>query len=373
MTSHAAAAHNAPAAPAAPSFQRLEHRGRGRTLFAITLVNLLLKVATLGLYHFWGKTRVRRYVWSHTRFAGEPFEYTGRGIELLLGYAIAMAVLLPLAGAWQSLPLLTERHTAWLIAGSLAGYPALLFLTGLATFSARRYLLSRTRWRAIRFGLSGSAVRHGLLMLGWSLLALSSGGLLYPAMRLRLVRHLVDNAWFGDLRFSCAAPVRPLLRRFLQAGALMTLLIGFWLAAVLLPMLLPGGWGRDLDPMRFAQPAALAMALSSFLLLPGLVLCWLWYRAGELRTLVDHSALGTQGCVATYSSGAFVRLYAVNLLLLAVTLGLAYPWAVVRTARFFCAHLHLRGTLHPDAIGQHPQGVPHTGEGLAEAFDLGSI
>ncbi|RFA27198.1 hypothetical protein CAI21_15230 [Alkalilimnicola ehrlichii] len=65
---------------------RVAHHGSGAELFVIYLVNLLLKVITLGIYHFWAVTRVRRYLWAQTSFDGERFEYTGTGRQLFLGF-----------------------------------------------------------------------------------------------------------------------------------------------------------------------------------------------------------------------------------------------------------------------------------------------
>ena len=50
---------------------------------------------TLGIYRFWLTTDMRRFLWSSTELAGEPLEYTGTARELLLGFLIAVAILLP--------------------------------------------------------------------------------------------------------------------------------------------------------------------------------------------------------------------------------------------------------------------------------------
>ena len=46
------------------------------------IVNVCLTILTLGVYHFWGKAKVRRYLFSHTAFAGDRFAYHGTGKEL---------------------------------------------------------------------------------------------------------------------------------------------------------------------------------------------------------------------------------------------------------------------------------------------------
>ena len=62
--------------------------GRGGELFVVYIVNIFLTLVTLGIYRFWGKTRIRQYVWSHLRYKGDAFEYTGKGLELFLGFLI---------------------------------------------------------------------------------------------------------------------------------------------------------------------------------------------------------------------------------------------------------------------------------------------
>src|SRR5437868_3818416 len=55
-----------------------------------------LLAITLGIYRFWLTTDVRRFLWSGSQIAGEPFEYVGTARELLLGFLFAIAVLVPL-------------------------------------------------------------------------------------------------------------------------------------------------------------------------------------------------------------------------------------------------------------------------------------
>ncbi len=63
----------------------------------------LLTLITLGLYRFWARTRVWRYMWSATSPGGDPFEYTGTGLEKLLGFLVAMVILAVVLGIMQLL------------------------------------------------------------------------------------------------------------------------------------------------------------------------------------------------------------------------------------------------------------------------------
>src|SRR5205085_12184611 len=83
-----------PAAFATPPPAGVRHavfRGSGAALFGIHVINALLILATLGVYFFWAKVRVRNYLWSESEFEGDRFAYHGTGRELIIGFAKAIA------------------------------------------------------------------------------------------------------------------------------------------------------------------------------------------------------------------------------------------------------------------------------------------
>ena len=56
---------------------------------------------TFGLYRFWARTRLRRYIWSSIKPGGDSFEYTGTGLEKFLGFLIALVVIMVYSGILQ--------------------------------------------------------------------------------------------------------------------------------------------------------------------------------------------------------------------------------------------------------------------------------
>ena len=84
---------------------RLRHHGEVYDLFGIHMVNMALTIVTIGVYRFWAKTRIRRFLWSQTSFLGDRFEYTGTGKELLLGFAIVMVFLIISLGVYGTVHL----------------------------------------------------------------------------------------------------------------------------------------------------------------------------------------------------------------------------------------------------------------------------
>ena len=61
-------------------------------LFWLAFWTGFLTVLTLGIYRFWARTRLRRYIWSAIDVGGDSFEYTGTGLEKFLGFLIGLVV-----------------------------------------------------------------------------------------------------------------------------------------------------------------------------------------------------------------------------------------------------------------------------------------
>src|SRR5229473_4234129 len=74
--------------------------GHGQVFWHLLVRGAVLLMFTLGIYRFWLTTDIRRFLWSNTELLGETFEYTGTARELLLGFVMAIAILVPLYTAF---------------------------------------------------------------------------------------------------------------------------------------------------------------------------------------------------------------------------------------------------------------------------------
>src|SRR5581483_4702818 len=127
--------------------------GADRDYWRLLLRGAGLLMVTLGLYRFWLATDMRRFLWSNTELGGEPLEYTGTAIELLLGFLIAIGILVPIYIA-LFLALLYQGALGG-VAG-LLGFALVAVLGPYAVYRARRYRLTRTVFRGVRFHQDGS-------------------------------------------------------------------------------------------------------------------------------------------------------------------------------------------------------------------------
>jgi uncharacterized membrane protein YjgN (DUF898 family) len=168
-------------------FRRLVTRGAG------------LELITVGFYRFWLATDIRRHLWSNTIIDGDAAEYTGRARELLIGFLFALAILVPIYLAYFLVGLEVETFKAF------ASIPLFLFfyLFGqFAIYRARRYRLTRTVWRGVRFWMDGSGWAYAGLALLWGIGTGLTLGLLLPWREAALERYKMSHSYYGDLQGS---------------------------------------------------------------------------------------------------------------------------------------------------------------------------
>ncbi|CUI47922.1 DUF898 family protein [Cognatishimia activa] len=175
-----------------------EFAGRRARLFWLALRMGLLTVLTLGFYRFWMKTRLRRWYWSAWRPSGHPLEYVGDPWEKLLGFLIAVVFLAFYIGIvnlllmFLSFSLFNGNFAAYLL--SFLGVIPLWFY---ARYRARRYVLARTRWRGVRFGLEPGAWGFAVRALWHWFLTIITLGVLWPRKAFYLEKYITDRTYFG--------------------------------------------------------------------------------------------------------------------------------------------------------------------------------
>lgn len=346
-----------PSAPApVATAHTLDYVGPTGALFGIFYKNLVLTILTLGIYRFWAKTRERRFIWNSTRVDGEPFEYTGTGKELFLGFLKAAAILVPLFVGLQLIELFVFDE-------SLIGFAAvtavrLVLILGLVyagTFAARKYRMSRTTWRGIRFQQNGSMWRYaGMALLGILLSAVTLG-LYLPHLQARLMRYELGNLKFGSATFRFDGTGKELFQQFLKV----------WIIPVTLVVIA----AIDIVVSRMTRNFSMVQFVPLIVFLV-IAPCVLWYQAKVYRFQAEHTRLeGVRFAMPRLTGWRLFRLFVGNYLITMLSLGLLSPLATQRTMRFWIQHTLIHGPIDVDRIAQAARG-PGTGEGLAGFFDI---
>ncbi len=186
--------------------------GQRRSYWRLLIRGAVLLMVTLGIYRFWLATDVRRFLWSNTEIAGEALEYTGTALELLLGFLVAIALLIPVYAGFFLATL--DLGILGKLSG-VVGFAALGVLGQYAIYRARRYRLTRTIYRGLRFHQEGSAWGFAFRAILWWIVTALTIGLAYPFQLASLERYKMRHTFYGDLggRFEASAFVL-LLRGF---------------------------------------------------------------------------------------------------------------------------------------------------------------
>jgi uncharacterized membrane protein YjgN (DUF898 family) len=196
MTTLDAAVPAARAGHAGPAGGPVRFLGDAGYFWRLLARGAVLLMFTLGVYRFWLTTDIRRFLWSNTELLGETFEYTGTAVELLLGFLIAIVILVPLYTLFFVITLSAGPIGEM---SSLLSFLMLVVLGNYAIYRARRYRLTRTIYRGVRFHQSGSAWRYAICAVFWWSLTILTLGLAYPFAQSQLERFKMRNTFFGDL------------------------------------------------------------------------------------------------------------------------------------------------------------------------------
>jgi uncharacterized membrane protein YjgN (DUF898 family) len=334
----------------------LEFTGSGSEYFRIWIVNLLLTLVTLGLYHPWAKVRKLRYFYGNTRLAGHAFDFHGEPMRMLRGYLLVGALFALYAFAGQISPV--AGLVALVIVAAI--WPALLR-------ASLRFRLAQTSWRGLRFQFNGDtagaykALLPGfvavILMLAasvamvpdaevaaaapraklppppaWALaLFFTSFALLLAAMPYTfwlLKRYQHDNYQYASVRTRFTAGAGSFYKLGLKAFGLLLLcaLVGGAAAAL---------FGGGLVASGARGFAAFVAGLLGVVAVYGVMLFVVQpYVVSRFQNLVwPRTESRTIGFASALRFGPLARLMAVNWILIVLTLGLYWPFAAVALAR----------------------------------------
>lgn len=124
---------------------KIQFTGSGSEYFRIWIVNLLLSIVTLSLYHPWAKVRRLRYFYGNTLVDGHALDFHGNPLKMLRGYILVGVLVACYSVAGQF-----SRGAAVVAVVIFAVvFPALLR-------ASMQFRLANTSWRGLRFRFSGS-------------------------------------------------------------------------------------------------------------------------------------------------------------------------------------------------------------------------
>ena len=304
---------------------RLRFHGNGSSLFGIFVINVLLTLLTLGIYYFWGKAKIRRYMHSQTELHNSRFSNHTTGGELCIGWIKAIIIIITIVLISEIPSFFWEDMThEWIT--MLAFYGLLLFVfLPVAIVGSLRFRLSRTSYQGIRFSFRGNVKTFFKIYYIGLLKTIFTLGLYYPYFETKIRLFLTRNVRFGTGRFKFFGTGRKLFWHFVLAVLLTPFTLG---------------------------------------------LCWYWYWARKTRYYWSCTTFEGTSFHSTFVGNRLLSLKVGNFILLVITLGLAWPWVAVRNNRFLCDYLVLSDPPDFSSIAQDFSDAGTTGEGLSDYLDF---
>ena len=261
-----------------------------------------LELVTFGFYRFWLTTDMRRHLWSNTEIDGDSLEYTGRGKELLLGFIMAIAILLPTFFIYSLTGVAVERYRAF---ASVPLYAFIYLFGQFAIYRARRYRLTRTVWRGVRFWMTGSGWSYAWRAALWMAAVGLTLGFAYPWQMAALERFKMRHTNYGTMPGRFEATGGQLFRRVWW----------IWLLGLVPAVALVGTIGVAITEPTRSEPNDLSAGLLAALTVLGCVLVvalpflhaarkaleWRWWAGGiRFGDASIHCDLKATALMGTY-------------------------------------------------------------------------
>jgi uncharacterized membrane protein YjgN (DUF898 family) len=333
----------------------VEFTARAGEYFRIWIVNLALSVITLGIYSAWATVRKRRYFHGHTRISGDYFEYLGRPIAILKGRIIAVVFF----GFYSY----SENISYW-----LKGALFLVLVVGAPWLIVRSLAFNafNTRYRNIRFAFHGTYSGALKVIAVNAFFVIGSLGLLYPSFKARLTRFVAGNHAYGTTRFETGSLTRSFYGIYIVAWAV--ILGMFVIYGVVIAMGVGGGLALGIKPDQV--PAWLPVAL----ILP--VYAVYFFAFAFLQAKLTNATwnvltLGPVRFTARLRIGRLTWIYFSNVVAVLCSLGMATPWAVVRTMRYRAVNTNVIAAQGLDRFtAGESNPVSATGEEIGELFGI---
>ena len=199
------------------------------------------------------------------------------------------------------------------------------------------------------------------MILGGGLLVLFSLGLAYPYLKARLVRFAAGNHAYGAAQIEIGDITAAFYGVYLKAFGLLILCFGLAGAIAGLTGAYKGMSGGFSVGMGVFMVAAYA----------GYLLAYAYVHAKSTNVTWNAMTMGPLSFACALRGRDLAAIYLVNIIAVILTLGLATPWAAVRTMRYRASKMTLvaAGSLG-DFVANEAGNVSATGEEVGEMFGI---
>ena len=385
--------------------KQYQFRFHGKTgeYFKIWIVNIFLTIITLYIYSAWAKVRTKRYFYGNTTIDNSSFEYHATGKQLVVGRLIAAALLI-VYSVFQDINMTV----------SLTALGILAVMFPWALWRSLKFNAKASSFRNIRFGFAGTASTPYwtilaipaavVLVVGGVYLAVNQfalfeipdmpselmnsymawvpGLLLIPIiasvpwLHKNLISYSHNNHKYGSAPFSAKIRTSRIYGIYtvsflLVVGAFILVGLMFFGIFKLVGRFYPEFFlhVQSNDNVLW-QIITVAIGYAFIIGITGVAVAY--FRSAIRNHRYNATTIGNRvDIISDVNTGSLWWLNTSNLALIIITLGLAYPYTKIRTARYFASRtsLSVRGGLDSFMADEQAR-LRAMGEEMADAFDV---
>ncbi|TGM02243.1 DUF898 family protein [Leptospira jelokensis] len=302
---------------------RLQYHATGGQLFILFLKNMFLTVVTLGIYSFWARTNIQKFMAENLEWAGERFSFHGTGKERFIGFLKAVGIFIVLfigmiivqwILSFIPIPYLSQ------IVGILLYIAVILALVPIIIVGGRKYMTSRTGYRNLRFGFDGKIIEIAKIYAKGILLTIVTLGIYYPWFFAEKEAYLQSKTRYGNTNFGFSAEGKEIFFLYLK---------GFLLSIVTLGIYYP------------------------------------WFLADVQNYIWNRTSFQGKKFRSDITGGKIFVNFLIAYLIILFTLGIGFAWAVVRLTKLFIESVSLEAEVDFSTISAQPDTKANaTAEGL---------
>ncbi|WP_114239906.1 YjgN family protein [Dyella sp. C9] len=342
-----------PAADLTDRSRRLEFRGNARDYFRIWIVNVALSLVTLGIYSAWATVRTRRYMYASTALADTPFEYLARPLPILRGRLLTALIfaLYALAGhvsrpVQLGAALVVGLFMPWMIVKSLMFRARYSSWRGLRFHFTQDYA-GAYQWYLLTYLLLAvpmvlvivlSAGGHALVGL---LLAFAAFTGIYPWIKGNQQQWMIEHHHFGGKSFRFKGQLSNYYAIYIKAVGIA--IVAFLACAALFGALAVSALKGHLQGFNPKAPPIWFIASAYLVMAPAYLAVWTYAHKAMTNQMYNQAQLGSYRFHSTLAYWPLLGIYLSNAVVVLCTLGLAWPWARIRLARYRAANLEIIG------------------------------
>jgi uncharacterized membrane protein YjgN (DUF898 family) len=342
-----------PVAPDASTRTAMRFEGSVSEYFKIWIVNTALTIVTLGIFSAWAKVRSKRYLYGNTFIGANAFDYHASPLRILVGRAIAGGLLI---GYSLTAVISPKAIFAW--------YLLFIFVFPWLIKSSLRFTARNTSYRNVRFdfrGTYGGAFKAFVL---WPALAVVTLLVALPFSHRARDYYNINNHSFGPARFNADISVGRLFLIYLMGAGIF---IASALAAIIVGTIVEIGIkvaGANLYVP--ALPIGIGVYVVAILIVPSVIGAFTFNLALNSTQLGDDFRFESR-----LSPIRMTWILFSNLAATLATLGLLYPWARIRAARYRASCITIIGPADIADFSSAPlSGGSAVGEEIASFFDI---